>query len=100
MHCLNPCQNAVLDHYITVGDKVCCLYTCAEELSAKFKVADVSSAFRLLMDLGLLKDCGQTSAYAKLSPQAQVDQKNGYFNRAAAGRPGVVPKSVPVQSTK
>ena len=79
MHCLTACENAVLDFYLSAGDSTTCLYSCAEDLSEKFKLVDVMAANHVLLDIGLVKSCGDTTRYAKLSPAAMGDVQKGYF---------------------
>jgi len=82
MDCLNKCENAVLDFYFSVGDHVCALYQCTEELSGQFPLVETVSAFRVLMEIGLLKNCGTAAEAAKLSSAAMGGIKTGYFTQA------------------
>lgn len=82
MHCLNECENAVLDFFFGLADRSTTLYQCAESLYEKFSSEDVVLACGQLGRLGLLKSCGDSTQYFALSPAAIGDVGNGYFRGA------------------
>jgi len=82
MHCLNDCENAVLDFFFGMADRSTTLYQCAEKLYAEFDNVAVIAACGILADLGLLKSCGDSTNYFALSPAAMGDVGNGYFRGA------------------
>lgn len=90
MHCLNDCENAVLDFFMGKGDRTTCLYQCAEELAEKWKNPEVIAACEVLLSLGLVKNCGDTTVYLKLSPSAMGDVATGYFREAGHKSKNVV----------
>jgi len=90
MHCLNDCENAVLDFFLAAGDATTCLYKCAEELSEKFQLVDVVASCGVLQAIGLVKKCGDTTEYAKLSPAAIGDVQKGYFTKVGHTSPELV----------
>lgn len=79
MHCLNDCENAVLDFFMAQGDRSTCLYQCAEKLAADYAVNLVLASCDVLLALGLVKTAGDTTTYLKLSPAAMGDVATGYF---------------------
>jgi len=82
MHCLNDCENAVLDFFFGIGDRTTTLYQCAEDLYLKFPNIEVIAACSVLEDLGLLKSAGDSTKYFALSPAAVGDVGNGYFRNS------------------
>jgi len=68
MNCLSECGNAVLEFFIAAGDSACCPWQCAETLVPQYSLDDVLLNYDYLLQLGLLKNCGTTTASAKISP--------------------------------
>lgn len=79
MHCLNECENAVLDFFFGLGERTTTLYQCAEKLYEKYDNLAVCAACQMLTQLGLLKTAGDSTNYFALSPAAVGDVGNGYF---------------------
>jgi len=82
MHCLNECENAVLDFFFGLGDRTSTLYQCAESLYEKYDNVLVMDACKVLEGLGLVKSAGDTTLYFGLSPAAIGDVGQGYFRSA------------------
>jgi len=82
MHCLNACENAVLDFFFGMADRSTTLYQCAEKLYEDYDNVAVIDACKILGNLGLLKTCGDSTNYFCLSPAAMGDVGNGYFRGA------------------
>lgn len=90
MHCLNDCENAVLDFFMGKGDKTTCLYQCAEDLAEDYEVKLVLESCAVIVALGLIKTAGDTTTYLKLSPAAMGDVATGYFREVGHQSEAVV----------
>lgn len=82
MNCLSECGNAVLAFFIKAGDSACCPWQCAEELVPSYTLDDVMLNYDVLLQLGLLKDCGSTTAAAKISPSCMGGIREGSIGGA------------------
>jgi len=82
MNCLSDCGNAVLAFFIKAGDAACCPWQCAEDLTPTYTVEDIILNYDILLALGLLKNCGTTTASAKISPSCMGGIQTGSIGGA------------------
>jgi len=86
MNCLSDCGNAVLEFFVGAGDAACCPWQCAETLVPQYELYDVIAEYETLLKLGLLKNCGTTTAAAKISPSCMGGIRDGAIGGAANGQ--------------
>jgi len=89
MHCLSEVENAVLDYFMGEGDRVMCMFQCAEDLSGRFECNAVLLASELLLKLGLLSNAGDSTAYCKLSPATMGLVAGNYFTESSEASPAI-----------
>lgn len=86
MNCLSDCDNATLEFFVAAGDSACCPWQCAETLVPQYTLAAVMESYDILLRLGLLKDCGSTTASAKISPSTMGGIRDGAIGGGAGGQ--------------
>jgi len=77
MDCLNECENDVLNYFIGKADAGVPLYMCADDLHGKYTTTEVQAATEVLHTLGIISNCGTSSAVLKLSASAMGGVLNG-----------------------